>query len=55
MVADMLAGFVAGFTGNDHKAYFETCMKDSDAFEMDICNAVNDFRTKDNQKVIEGL
>ena len=28
-VADFLAGFVHGFTGQDHKAYFESCIKDT--------------------------
>jgi len=51
----MMAGFVHGITGSDQKAYFETCFKDTDAFEKDVCDAVNDFMTKDNQKVLEGV
>ena len=54
-VADFLAGFVHGFTGKDHKDYFETCIKDTDSFEKDICDAVADFATKDNQKVLAGV
>jgi len=54
-VADYLAGFIAGITGNDHKAYFETCIKPTAAVEQDICTAVADFETKDNQKVLEGV
>ena len=53
--ADFLAGFIAEFTGNDHKAYFETCFKDSDAFKADICTAVNAFATKDGQQVLVGV
>ena len=47
-VADFLAGFVHGFTGNDHKAYFEQCFKDNQGFENDICEVAYDFSTKDN-------
>jgi hypothetical protein len=54
-VADFLAGFVHGFTGNDHKAYFETCFKDTDAFEVDVCNVVKGIASKDNQQIIESL
>ena len=32
-IADFTAGFVAGFTGNDHQAYFEQCVHDTDDFE----------------------
>jgi len=53
--ADFLAGFIFGFTGHDQKAYLESCYHDTPQFETDICNAVNDFSTKDNQKVIEGV
>ena len=54
-VADFLSGFIHGFTGNDHKAYFETCFHDTDAFEVDVCTAVRDFASKDNEKVLEGV
>merc|ERR1719266_3284178 len=54
-VADFLSGFVHGFTGNDHKAYFETCIKDTPQFEQNICTAVTDISTKDNQKVLAGV
>ena len=54
-VADFLAGFVHGFTGQDHKAYFESCIKDTPALEADVCTAVQDFYTKDNQKVLQGV
>ena len=54
-VADFLAGFVYGFTGNNWQSYFETCFKDTPAFETDVCTAVNDFATKENQKVIQGI
>ena len=54
-VADFLAGFVYGFTGNNWQSYFETCFKDTPAFEADVCTAVNDFATKENQKIIQGL
>ena len=47
--ADFLAGFVYGFTGNDHKAYLETCFQDDAEFENDICEVAYDFSTKDNQ------
>merc|ERR1712151_1315133 len=53
--ADFLAGFIANFTGNDHKDYLETCFKDTDQFRTDICSAVSDFATKDNQQVLEGI
>ena len=46
--ADFLAGFIYGFTGNDHKAYFEQCFKDNQGFENDICEVAYDFSTKDN-------
>jgi len=46
--ADFLAGFIKGFTGNDHKAEMETCFKDTDAFEMDVCAVVKALETKDN-------
>ena len=54
-IADFLAGFVAGFTGDDWQTYFEGCFQDTDAFEQTICTAVNDFATKDNRMVIEGV
>lgn len=54
-VADYLSGFIYGFTGVDHKDYFEKCFQDTQAFEQDVCDAVTDFRTKDNQKVIAGV
>lgn len=54
-IADFMSGFIMGFTGNDHKAYFETCMIDTPQFEADMCTAVNDFATKDNQQVIQGV
>ena len=54
-IADFLAGFVAGFTGDDWQTYFESCFQDTDAFEQTICTAVNDFATKDNRMVIEGI
>ena len=53
--ADFLAGFIAEFTGNDHKAYFETCYHDTAAFKSDICDAVNAFSTKDGQQVLSGV
>ena len=53
--ADFLAGFIYGFTGNDHKAYFETCFKDNSGFEADICEVAYDFSTKDNQMVLQGV
>ena len=28
-IADFLAGFVAGFTGDDYQAYFESCVQDT--------------------------
>ena len=55
VVADFLSGFVHGFTGNDHKAYFETCLVDTPAFEADMCDAVNKIATKDNQQVIQAV
>lgn len=54
-VADFIAGFIDGFTGHDHKAYMETCFKDTDAFETDVCTLVADLKTKDNQKIAEAL
>ena len=54
-IADFLAGFVAGFTGDDWQTYFEGCFQDTDAFEQTVCTAVNDFATKDNRMVIEGV
>ena len=55
VLADYLAGFFNGFTGNDDKAAMETCFHDNDSFESDVCEFVADFRTKENQKVLEGL
>ena len=55
VIADFLAGFIHGFTGNDHKAYFETCLIDTPQFEADMCDAVNKFATKDNQQVIQAV
>ena len=54
-IADFIAGFINGFTGKDDKTYLEGCFKDDDSFEQDVCDAVADFRTKDNQKVLEGV
>ena len=28
-IADFLAGFVAGFTGDDYQTYFESCIQDT--------------------------
>ena len=54
-IADFLAGFVYGFTGDNYQTYFESCFKDTQAFEADICTIVADFASKDNRKMIEGL
>lgn len=54
MIADLTAGFIMGFTGHDDKTTLEGCFQDTTAFEQDICTFVADFRTKNNQKVIEG-
>ena len=55
IIADYLAGFMAGFTGNNNKEAMEACFADSPEFEADVCEFVADFRTKDNRKVLEGL
>ena len=55
IIADYLAGFFNGFTGNDDKADMEACFADNDSFETDVCEFVADFRTKDNRKVMEGI
>ena len=55
IIADYLAGFMYGFTGNDDKAAMEACFVDNQSFENDVCDFVADFRTKDNRKVMEGL
>lgn len=54
-IADYLAGFVHGFSGNDHKAYFETCIHINESFEHDVCSVVMNLRTKENQKVLEAV
>ena len=54
-IADFVAGFVAGFTGDDYQTYFESCLQDTAAFETQMCTAVNDFITKNNQKMVEGV
>lgn len=54
-VADFLAGFVYGFTGDNWQSYFETCFHDTPAFEASVCTAINDIATKDNQQVAEGI
>ena len=54
-IADFIAGFVAGFTGDDKQAYFEMCVRDMPDFDTKMCEAVNDFMTKDSQKMIEGV
>jgi hypothetical protein len=51
-VADFLSGFVHGFSGNDHKAEMETCFKDTDAFELDVCSIVKAIITKDNDQIM---
>jgi hypothetical protein len=51
-LADFIAGFIKGFTGNDHKAEMETCFKDTDAFEMDVCSIIKAISTKDNQQIM---
>ena len=55
IIADYLAGFMNGFTGNDDKSAMEACFMDNQSFETDVCEFVADFRTKDNRKVMEGL
>ena len=55
IIADFLAGFFHGFTGNDDKAAMEACYQGSTSFESDVCEFVADFRTKDNRKVMEGI
>ena len=32
-IADFVAGFVAGFTGDDYQTYFESCLQDTADFE----------------------
>merc|ERR1712156_438168 len=54
-VADFLAGFVHGFSGNDHKTEMETCFKDTDAFEMDVCSIVKAIMTKDNDQIMQAI
>ena len=55
IIADFLAGFFHGFTGNDDKAAMESCYHGTASFESDVCEFVADFRTKDNRKVMEGI
>jgi len=55
IIADYIAGFMHGFTGNDNKAAMEACFQDNEGFENDVCEFVADFRTKDNRKVLEGI
>ena len=55
IIADFLAGFFHGFTGNDDKAAMEACYQGTTSFESDVCEFVADFRTKDNRKVMEGI
>ena len=54
-IADFLAGFVYGFTGDNYQTYFESCFQDTQAFEADICTIVADFASKDNRRMVEGL
>jgi len=55
MIADILAGFVDGFTGHDDKADLETCLTVTDAFEQDMCNVADAFATKDNQRILAAI
>ena len=54
-IADYIAGFMAGMTGNDHKADMEQCFKDTPAFEADVCNTIKAIQTKDNQQILQAL
>ena len=54
-IADFIAGFMEGFTGNNKKTEIEQCFHDNDPFEQDICDIVADIRTKDNQKIAEAM
>merc|ERR1719464_299690 len=55
IIADILAGFVMGFTGHDDRVYLEACFKDTDAFEQDMCDVADAFATKDNQRILAGI
>jgi len=55
IIADILAGFVMGFTGKDDRVDLEACFKDTDAFEQDMCDVADAFATKDNQKILAGI
>jgi len=55
IIADILAGFVMGFTGKDDRVDLEACFKDTDAFEQDMCDVAEAFATKDNQRILAGI
>jgi len=55
IIADILAGFVMGFTGHDDRVDLEACFQDTDAFEQDMCDVAEAFATKDNQKILAGI
>ena len=58
IIADLMAGFMIEMPGNsgvEHKEYLEGCFKSSPSFLTDMCAVANDFATKDNQKVLEGI
>jgi len=55
IIADILAGFVMGFTGKDDRVDLEACFKDTDAFEQDMCDVADAFATKDNQRILAGI
>ena len=58
VVADLMAGFMVEMPGSskvDHQTYMEGCFKTTPAFLDDMCAVANDFATKDNQKVLEGI
>jgi len=55
IIADILAGFVYGFTNHDDKADLEACFQDTADFEQDMCDVADAFATKDNQKILGAI
>ena len=55
--ADLWAGLVYGFTGNDRQALFKDCIGDlnKDMFVNNFCYASNDFITKTNTNMVYGV
>ena len=53
--ADLITGFVYGFTGNNYQTYYQTCYQDTPEFQATCCEAYTDVISGNNAVLIQGV